>query len=622
MANYKPAIPGLDYYEPGGVKGDRGTVDYYSGPSATICSTGVGTNLDRCISTPTGSYYVKSGGTWSYVGMMLIGPIGTSGATVTGPQGATGAKGDTGATGSQGVQGIQGIQGIQGSTGATGPTGSTGAAGPNVINSSTTSSFSHAFCATGNGNAVTAVTGTGFVYQDASSGCTTSIPSTSVGSVAFSAVTGTWSDNASLVAALLTKMSTTDKTSCIHKQDGSGNFVCATGLDFSTASEFIPMVISSTSGTCPEHGLASWSTGTALYSCVSGSWSQINNASGGSGQTAAQVSTAITSSINALGLGTASTHATTDYLASTWTPTWGQVSGKPAPVSALSGTNTGDETLATIITKLTYTPQSAAQVVTAITSSINAIVYSSITGTPKSAATLTCSGTDKFSAYNTTSGLFTCSTDSTGSGSGGSVNSVALSLPADFTVSGSPVTSSGTITAVFASQTANYFKAAPNGSSGVPTYRAIVAADLPLINLSSGVTGTPMWGSAYGGTGNGYTKFTGPASSEKTFTLPNASATLSYTVISGTSSMGTGTISTGTCASAVTTSATGAATTDVIQWGFNGDPTGVVGYTPTANGMLTIISYPSTDNVNFKCCNNTAADIKPGAITLNWRVAR
>lgn len=33
-------------------------------------------------------------------------------------------------------------------------------------------------------------------------------------------------------------------------------------------------------------------------------------------------------------------------------------------------------------------------------------------------------------------------------------------------------------------------------------------------------------GSAYGGTGNGFTKFTGPATSEKTFTLPNASATI------------------------------------------------------------------------------------------------
>lgn len=37
-----------------------------------------------------------------------------------------------------------------------------------------------------------------------------------------------------------------------------------------------------------------------------------------------------------------------------------------------------------------------------------------------------------------------------------------------------------------------------------------------------------IFASTYGGTGNGFTKFTGPASAEKTFTLPNASATLLY----------------------------------------------------------------------------------------------
>jgi hypothetical protein len=39
---------------------------------------------------------------------------------------------------------------------------------------------------------------------------------------------------------------------------------------------------------------------------------------------------------------------------------------------------------------------------------------------------------------------------------------------------------------------------------------------------------TQVIASTYGGTGNGFTKFSGPATSEKTFTLPNASATLLY----------------------------------------------------------------------------------------------
>jgi hypothetical protein len=38
--------------------------------------------------------------------------------------------------------------------------------------------------------------------------------------------------------------------------------------------------------------------------------------------------------------------------------------------------------------------------------------------------------------------------------------------------------------------------------------------------------------------------------------------------------------------------------------------------------MLTIISYPTANNVNFKVCNNTSASVTPGAITLNWRVVR
>jgi hypothetical protein len=60
----------------------------------------------------------------------------------------------------------------------------------------------------------------------------------------------------------------------------------------------------------------------------------------------------------------------------------------------------------------------------------------------------------------------------------------------------------------------------------------------------------------------------------------------------------------------------------VIGWGFNGDPTSTLGYEPATTGMLTIISYPTSGNANFKVCNDTAASITPGAITLNWYVHR
>lgn len=59
------------------------------------------------------------------------------------------------------------------------------------------------------------------------------------------------------------------------------------------------------------------------------------------------------------------------------------------------------------------------------------------------------------------------------------VTSVGLTLPGFLTVSGSPVTTTGTLSATLASQTANTIFAAPNGSAGSPTFRTLVYADLP-----------------------------------------------------------------------------------------------------------------------------------------------
>jgi hypothetical protein len=67
----------------------------------------------------------------------------------------------------------------------------------------------------------------------------------------------------------------------------------------------------------------------------------------------------------------------------------------------------------------------------------------------------------------------------------GTVTSVGLSLPGEFTVSNSPVTGSGTLTAAKASQTANHVWAAPSGTNGAPTFRAIVAADIPVLNQNT-----------------------------------------------------------------------------------------------------------------------------------------
>ena len=65
---------------------------------------------------------------------------------------------------------------------------------------------------------------------------------------------------------------------------------------------------------------------------------------------------------------------------------------------------------------------------------------------------------------------------------GGSVTSVALTVPTEFTVSGSPVTSSGTLAVSKSTQSANTVWAGPaSGSAAAPTFRALVAADISAI---------------------------------------------------------------------------------------------------------------------------------------------
>lgn len=60
------------------------------------------------------------------------------------------------------------------------------------------------------------------------------------------------------------------------------------------------------------------------------------------------------------------------------------------------------------------------------------------------------------------------------------VTSVGLAAPSIFTVTNSPVTTTGTLTLALASQTAGTVFAAPTGSAGAPTFRALAYSDLPL----------------------------------------------------------------------------------------------------------------------------------------------
>lgn len=91
------------------------------------------------------------------------------------------------------------------------------------------------------------------------------------------------------------------------------------------------------------------------------------------------------------------------------------------------------------------------------------------------------------------------------SATGGTVTSVALSAPAEFTVSGSPVTTSGTLTFTKATQNANLVYAGPtSGGAAAPTFRSLVSADVPTLNQNTTGTASNVTGVvavANGGTG-------------------------------------------------------------------------------------------------------------------------
>ena len=82
-------------------------------------------------------------------------------------------------------------------------------------------------------------------------------------------------------------------------------------------------------------------------------------------------------------------------------------------------------------------------------------------------------------SLDTSTGVLTATASGTGT-----VTSVGLSLPSIFSVTGSPITTAGTLTASLVTQGANLFFASPTGTTGTPSFRSIVNNDLP----DSGVT--------------------------------------------------------------------------------------------------------------------------------------
>ena len=117
-------------------------------------------------------------------------------------------------------------------------------------------------------------------------------------------------------------------------------------------------------------------------------------------------------------------------------------------------------------------------------------------------------GSGGFSNVTIGSGVSFAGGTLSATGSGGTVTSVTGTSPV--------VSSGGTTPAIslaasygdtqnpYASKTANYVLAAPNGANGAPTFRAIVAADIPTLNQNTTGTAANVTGTvavANGGTG-------------------------------------------------------------------------------------------------------------------------
>lgn len=67
-----------------------------------------------------------------------------------------------------------------------------------------------------------------------------------------------------------------------------------------------------------------------------------------------------------------------------------------------------------------------------------------------------------------------------GGGGSGTVTSVAMTVPSILSVSGSPITTSGTLAVTLATETANKVFAGPtSGGAATPTFRSLVTADMP-----------------------------------------------------------------------------------------------------------------------------------------------